>query len=233
MVKLINIFFSLFIFYSCSGQLLAQELDKSQRIDRTRYLTSSSAFQLKKGDSYYQNNLLLLNSYHIGITDYISVGGGIEFVSPLLTEEFRPYIFLTAKSSFQVVTNFRAGASFSFLFNTDFTATNTRVGLTNVILTYGTEKFNFTASTGWGFLKYEIEKRPNFTLSGMAYFTKKFALVTENRLLPTNIGYYGLFSYGIRYSMKRLTFDIALFNNKDFKDMLPVGLPYFDLIVKF
>lgn len=230
MVKLFNIFFVLT--YFCTGKLVAQEVEKRQSIDRTRYLTSSSAFQLKKGDSYYQNTWLLINSYNIGITDNVSAAGGIEFVSPLLTDGFKPYFFLTAKTGFKVVKNFHAGASFSFLSNTDFTATNTRASLTNIILTYGTERFNVTANTGWFFQKNEIEKRPNLTLSAMAYLTKKFSLITENRFLPTNIGYYGLYSYGARYSLKRLTFDLALVNNRDFKDIIPIGLPYFDIIVK-
>ncbi|HNZ85615.1 MAG TPA: hypothetical protein PKN90_04720, partial [Paludibacteraceae bacterium] len=40
---------------------------------------------LKKGEGYYQNTMLLLNSFNVGITDYFSIGGGIEFLSTFIT----------------------------------------------------------------------------------------------------------------------------------------------------
>ena len=49
--------------------------------NETRYLYAPSAFNLKKGEGYYQNTYLFINTFNYGITDNFSMGIGFEFFS--------------------------------------------------------------------------------------------------------------------------------------------------------
>ena len=42
-----------------------------------QFVTAMKSIGLKKGEAYYQNAYVLANSVNIGITDNISLGGGI------------------------------------------------------------------------------------------------------------------------------------------------------------
>src|SRR5665811_1272379 len=43
----------------------------------TRYFFSPNGYGLKKGEGYYQNIWVMINSFAIGLNDYFSVGGGV------------------------------------------------------------------------------------------------------------------------------------------------------------
>ena len=58
-------------------------------------------------------------------------------------------------------------------------------------------------------------------------------MVTENWLVPSD-GYYGVYSYGIRFMGEKITVDLAFLNNADIaSDVLAIGVPYVDFVVKF
>ena len=63
----------------------------------TKYLFGPSAFNLNKGEGYYQNTYLFLNSFQAGITKNISMGGGLEFLSTFSSmsgdEDFKPTLY--------------------------------------------------------------------------------------------------------------------------------------------
>jgi len=86
----------------------------------TRYLFSPSAFNLRRGEGYYQNTMLTLNSFNVGLTDNISIGGGFELISTIISltasnstgSTFAPIFFLTPKVGFRVNEKFNAGGGF-------------------------------------------------------------------------------------------------------------------------
>lgn len=89
----------------------------------TRYLFASSAFTLKKGEGYYQNTWLFLNSVNIGLTNNISIGGGIEFLSTfasLGSGNFQPIFFVTSKIGFKVTEKFHLGGGIMAVSIPDF-----------------------------------------------------------------------------------------------------------------
>ena len=53
----------------------------------TRYLIGPTAIPLKAGEGYYQNIDLLLNSFNVGVTDFLSIGGGFELITTFSTGE--------------------------------------------------------------------------------------------------------------------------------------------------
>ena len=67
----------------------------------TRYFFSPNAYGLKKGEGYYQNVWVLVNSFAVGVTDYFSIGGG---VVPLFLFAGSPTpVWITPKFSVPVV----------------------------------------------------------------------------------------------------------------------------------
>ena len=63
----------------------------------SRYLFAPSAFNLKKGEGYYQNTYLFINTFNYGITDNFSMGIGFEFISTFASlgaSDFNPIYFL-------------------------------------------------------------------------------------------------------------------------------------------
>ena len=63
---------------------------------RERLLVSPTGFGLDKGEDEYRNLMLFYNAYHHGVTDKISVGGGI---MPLISDN---YGWVDAKVSFEL-----------------------------------------------------------------------------------------------------------------------------------
>lgn len=191
----------------------------------TRYLYAPSAFNLKKGEGYYQNTWLFLNSFNVGITDNISIGGGLELISTFTARD--PIFFITPKVGFKVTEKFHAGGGVLFA-----RIPGTSLGTIFGTGTYGSEDHNITSSLGWGFVDGEFSQRPIITLSGMTRVSKRVALVTENWLIPTG-SYYGIFSYGVRFLGEKIAVDLAFINNPDIAEGIIIGIPYVSFNVKF
>ncbi|MGC8803703.1 MAG: hypothetical protein ACP5PS_08035, partial [Bacteroidales bacterium] len=198
----------------------------------SRYLIGPSAFNLKKGEGYYQNTWIFLNSFNVGLTNHISIGGGLEFLSTFgsLTQgDFRPIFFLTPKVSFQVSERFHAGGGILYIHVPNNDANG---GICYGMATYGNTNSNITAGLGWFFSDFSFNSRPVATLSGMKRISRKVGLVSENWIVPFN-GYTGIFSYGIRFFGEKIAVDLAFINNRDIFEFLFIGIPYVDFVVKF
>lgn len=204
----------------------------------SRYLFGPSAFNVKKGEGYYQNTMLALNSFNVGITDNISIGGGLEListVSSISSGEFEPILFITPKVSFEVTEDFHAGAGLYYV-NTPNIDIGTRSGsglaIAYGIGTYGSKDHNITGGLGWGFVQGQFEQKPILTVSGMTRITQKTALITENWFI-SNDNYYSVFSYGIRFFGDNLAVDLAFVNNADIAEVFIIGFPWVSFVVKF
>lgn len=195
----------------------------------TRYLFSPSAFNLKKGEAYYQNTYLVLNSFNIGLTDNITMGGGFELIS---TFTGTPAFYLTPKASFEINDKWRAGGGLLYAnvigVDEDFSG----LGIGYGIVTYGNTDDNATLGLGYGFVDGEFSSKPIITLSGMKRVSRRIGLVSENWFVPIN-GYYGILSYGLRFMGERITVDLAFINNPDIAESIFIGVPYVDFVVKF
>lgn len=203
----------------------------------TRYLIGPSAFNLKKGEGYYQNTMLLLNSFNVGITDYFSIGGGIEFLSTFITlseGNFNPIIYFTPKVGFSVADNIHVGGGVLIANIPQFgETTNSGLGVLYGLGTYGNLDHNVTATIGWGSVDGDAFNKPLITVSGMTRVAKKTALVTENWLIPTDSSYEPMFSYGVRFFGENMAIDLAFINNWDIAQSLLIGVPYVNFVVKF
>lgn len=144
----------------------------------TRYFFAPSAIPLKKQEGYYQNAYLLANSVNVGVTNNITIGGGV--VIPLL-------FYVTPKVSFKVAKNFYLGGG--ILFTQSFiSGFGLSAGIGYGLATYGSYEHNVTIGAGYGYAKFNTEYKntpmPIVTLNGMTRIAKKISLVTENWLIP-------------------------------------------------
>lgn len=204
----------------------------------SRYLYSPSGFNLKKGEGYYQNTNILLNSFNVGVTDHITVGGGIELLStfvPLAFGEFQPIFFLTGKAGMQLTDDIHVGAGALYLNLPYYEFNQTRragSGIAYGIATYGNTDHHITAGLGWGFIQSEFSESPILTVSGTSRFSERFAFISENWFIPLD-PYYAFFSYGIRFMSETIAIDLAFINNPDIAEFIIIGIPFVSFTVKF
>ncbi|MBK7428451.1 MAG: hypothetical protein IPI60_16270 [Saprospiraceae bacterium] len=193
----------------------------------TRYLLGPSAFNLKKGEGYYQNSNLIFNSFNYGITDNISIGAGLELLSLISAGSVNPIFFINPKIGYKITDKFHAGGG--VLLGTTLSG---GLGITYAIGTFGTPDHNLTGSIGWGFIGGRFSKNPTVTVSGMTRISKKAALVTENWFIPGS-EYSKYYSYGIRFFGEKLAVDLAFINNSWISDYIIFGIPYIDVVFQF
>ena len=192
----------------------------------TRYLFGPSAIPLKKGEGYYQNAYLIVNSGNVGITDNITVGGGLMgFILP----------FATAKVSGKVAKNVYAGGGLVYCMLPNFGSGSAgHAGIAFGVGTVGNTEHNVTGGLGYGFLNGSTTQGPIVTLSGMTRASQNLSFVSENWFLPIGRGeYYQVYSYALRIMGRKHSFDFGFLNNRDFVNFLPMGIPYVDYVMKF
>jgi hypothetical protein len=201
----------------------------------SKYLLGNSAIPLEKNTGYYQNTWIFFNTLSYAFTKNISVSGGFEIIS--LMAKNGPYaFFLNPKVSFKVSDNFYAGGNILYA-NTIKTVDNFGgLGTLNAFGTYGNNNNNISAAVGWGYADGEFSSKPVVTLSGMARVSKRIAFVSENWMIPgvsENKGYYGIFSYGIRFLGEKSSIDLAFINNPDMAKEIIIGIPWLDFVINF
>ena len=88
------------------GQIIPARIKTKEKkaMDRavgSHYLMGANNRELRQGEVYYQNGVLLFNQVRYGFTDYFSLTGGL---FPLLLLEERPVLFwVSPKFSFPII----------------------------------------------------------------------------------------------------------------------------------
>lgn len=182
----------------------------------TNYFFWPSAINLKKGEGYYQNNMIFLNSVHYGITDNISIGGGLEFITLFAG---MPVLFFTPKITFPVGKNFHTGAGLLLVTIPD----EGSAGFLYGSATAGTTEHNVSGSLGFGFAGGEFSSTPLVNISGMTRVSRKLMLVSENWILPLPDETGAFFSFGVRFLGDKIAADVGLAYIPDTETPFPVA----------
>lgn len=244
---------------SARKKLLSPQIDsitgKVENPHPTRYFFSPSAYQLKKGERYYQNAYLVMNSFNFGISDHFSFGFGVDILtsSAALSGNLDalPIFFITPKWGFEVNKNIHLGLGAFAGSNAGIAEDDSEFfGLGYGLFTYGNKENNFTIAVGEGKFIGKFDGRPTVTLSGMYRIGSKTSLVTENWFVPfiykdyqynanwdytiiETPKYLSLISYGLRYFDRNFSADFGFVNNKDIVKVFFIGIPYVDIVIKF
>jgi hypothetical protein len=173
----------------------------------TRYFFSPNGYGLKKGEGYYQNIWVLMNSVAIGLTDHVSVGAGM-IPTFLFAGEVTP-VWLTAKVSIPVVEDkFNVGAG--LLAGTAVGEPDTGFGIFYGLATIGSKDRNVTLGGGYGFAVDSKTGSPMFNLSGMFRVGPRGYLITENYLFVSEFSSTLVLSLGGRTIIKGAGLDYGL-----------------------
>jgi hypothetical protein len=202
----------------------------------TKYLLGSSALLSEPKTGYYANTWIFVQSGNYAFTKNLSLAGGFEIIS-ILAGGKGPYAFyLNPKATFKIVKNLYMGANILYANTIRSIDEFGGLGTLNAFATYGTTNLNITAAIGWGWAEDEFSRSPLITISGMARASKRIAFVSENWLIPKigdTEGYYGLYSYGIRFLGEKTSIDLAFINNPDIADKIIIGIPWLGFTIHF
>jgi hypothetical protein len=192
----------------------------------SRYFISPG-IQLNKGDGYYQNIDLSINTVSYGFTDFFSIGAGVELYSTL---SGHPIFLIMPKLGFKISKSFWLGGGILYINAVKSLGDFGGLGIAYGSASYGNKNNNLTAGIGWGYFDTEWSGKPVITLSGMTRISRRFGLVTENWFVPG----YTVFTYGVRFIGEKISVDIGLVNSKDIANGFKLGIPFLlDLVYKF
>lgn len=184
----------------------------------TRYFFGPTAIPIKKKTGYYQNVLLTTNFVNYGISENLSIGGGLEFISTSLGE---PIWFLTPKVGFQLSDNLYLGGGFIMAGMGSSGSATLAYGVT----TLGSAESNISVGVGYGLIDGDLSEYPAIMLSGTIRISNGIALLTENYVLPSSSGTTNFGIHGIRILNKYNSFDLGALHIPDIADAIP-ALPY-------
>ncbi|NOR34493.1 MAG: hypothetical protein GQ579_07425 [Bacteroidales bacterium] len=193
-----------------------QPLEKEKMIDdeywmdnpqATRYFFSPNAYGLKKGEGYYQNVWVMVNSFAVGVTDYFSIGGG---VVPLFLFAGAPTpVWITPKFSVPVAKekfNLGGGA----LMGTILGEEDTGFGILYGISTLGSKDKNVSLGLGYGYAGGDWAKAPMINLNTMIRFGPKGYFISENYFIQTEGTTALILSLGGRHIIQNAGLDYGL-----------------------
>lgn len=173
----------------------------------TRYFFSPNGYGLKKGEGYYQNIWVMINSFAIGLNDYVSVGGG---TIPLFLFAGTPTpVWVTAKVSIPVSKD-KINLGAGLLAGGVLGQSGTGFGIFYGIGTLGSRDANISLGIGYGFADGTISSSPMINLNGMIRVGPRGYLLTENYLFTNGSGSTLLMSFGARTIIKEAGLDYGL-----------------------
>jgi hypothetical protein len=187
----------------------------------TRLFFSPTGRMLKQGDGYFADYELFFPGVAYGLTDNITIGGGVSLFPTGVDEQI---YYLTPKVGMSFGEQIHLAAGLLFVGTPDGTG-----GVGYGVGTLGTPDRSLTMGLGYGFAGGDIESKPVVMLGGELRVSRRIALVTENYVLPIeddNVVY----SFGLRFMGEKLTTDLALFN---VTGSGVIGLPYVDFVFAF
>ena len=197
----------------------------------TRLLFAPTAIPLHKGEAYYQNIYIVGNMFNYGIIDNLSVGGGFDLIT-MFTQasgSWNPMLNFNIKSGFKVSENLHLGIGGMYIGMANEFASGILYG----IGTYGSYNTNATLGLGWGFVNGDFQQKPFIMIGGMARVSEKLWLISENWIVPVDgQNYYAIISYGMRFAAKRIAVDLAFINNSEIVEVIPIGFPFVDFVIK-
>ncbi len=194
----------------------------------TRYFFSPNAIGLRKGRGYYQNTWVLFNNVNYGISDNLSIGGGLVPLFLFGTGE-TPVWFLPKVSVPVVAEKFHlgGGAMIGGIVGADTEA----LGILYGVGTFGNRDRNLSVSLGYGYVGSDISNTPVVNISGLIRTGREFYLLTENYFVP-GVDESGIISAGFRWAPESFALDIGLFRPLiDAGDL--IGIPWLGVTIPF
>lgn len=187
----------------------------------TRLFFAPTGEQLKQGEGYFSDYELFFPGVAIGVTDNISIGGGISLIPASASDQI---YYVTPKIGFSPSDKVHLAGGVLFAGTNGGTG-----GIYYGVGTFGDGNGSVTVGGGYGFAGGKIQSKPVGMLGAEYRISRRLGVVTENYLLPVadnNV----LYSFGFRFMGEKLTTDLALANVSGSNI---IGIPYVDFVFRF
>jgi hypothetical protein len=169
--------------------------------NKTRLLFAPTGRMLEPGKGYFSIYELFFPSLSVGITNFLSINGGISLI-PGLKEQI---YYFAPKIGYETSNNFSIGVGYLYLGIPD----EDPLGLLYSVATVGDDRNAFTFGGGVGLAKGEFSKTPVFMLGGEVSLSNSIKLLSENWILNTKDSH-PLVSIGIRFYGEHIAGDFGL-----------------------
>jgi hypothetical protein len=175
---------------------------------RTRLFFAPTGRTLRKDEVYFADSYILLPSLQMGLSDRVTIGGGLSIVPGLGLDEqvyyFTPKVGVYASPS----VNVSLGALIAGVGR--LSDNGSPFGIVYGVSTFGGEDASFSTGAGFGFQGSSRTSNALVMVGGSSRVSRNIALISENYLY-TGSGSSGLFSGGVRFMGERLSVDFAGF----------------------
>ncbi|NKB65610.1 MAG: hypothetical protein GKR89_00995 [Candidatus Latescibacteria bacterium] len=192
----------------------------------TRLYFAPTGRMLEQGSGYFADYYLFFPGFSYGISDRLSLGGGLSVLPGIDFDE--QIFYLTPKLGLHQSKRFNLAVG-ALLVKIPVDDDPT-VGVLYSVATFGKANNSLTAGLGYGFVDSDFSSRPMIVLGGEKRLSRRLGLVTENWLFPGVDE--PLISYGVRFFGKDLSVDLSLLNVLGQEAIFP-GIPYVDFVFNF
>ena len=173
----------------------------------TRYFWAPNGYGLEKGESYYQNILVLYNQATFGLTNHFSLSAGM--LPLFLFRAGVTPVWVVPKLSFPLEEdkiNLGAGAFLGSLLGEQES-----FGILFGSLTLGSRDKNISFSMGWGYAGSDWANSPLINVGVLLRAGPKGYFISENYFVPAGDLSGALLSLGGRSIIRRVGLDYGLF----------------------
>lgn len=177
---------------------------------RTRLFFAPTARTMRAGETYFSDVYVFLPSGQVGLTDRITLGGGMSFVPTIGLDE--QLFYLTPKVGVYSSENVHlavgalvGGAKKAFDFGT--------AGIGYGVATFGGEDASFTAAAAFAFADGKTASSKILMLGGSTRVSRSLALVTENYIVSDHAS--SILTGGVRIMSEHIAVDVALGTQAD------------------
>jgi hypothetical protein len=186
----------------------------------TRLFFGPTGRTLARGEGYFADHELVLGSLAVGVTDWLTIGGGGVMVPQAQTWFITPKIGLVRSENVNVAVGALFGGAGS----------HTTGGIAYLASTFGGLDRSVTLGVGNAFSGGSSAQGAVLMLGAESRVSRRVSLVTENYLFPG--ASQPLVSYGLRLLGEKVAVDLAFMNTLG-EGMVFPGFPYVDFVVRF
>ncbi|MBK9273995.1 MAG: hypothetical protein IPM49_05565 [Flavobacteriales bacterium] len=210
----------------------------------SRYTLAPSALPVRRGEHFYRNTYLAIQSVHVSPVDHLELFGGLEVVSLLSYSRNAPGVVVGARTGWSITPQLHLGAA-GLYSNTPYGITapfdrhrdeGVRQGLFagQGLLTIGMELFHGTFSAGVRYHEWDgWELLPTYSFALAGRLIPKLWVVTDNWLVHVDGRYRTWWSAGLRFVSRRVAVDLSFVNNEELRDEVFFGFPFVSVCINF
>ena len=189
----------------------------------TRLMFAPTGRQLKRGDGYFSDYLLFFPGFAYGVTDRITIGGGMSIFPTGLDNQL---FFFTPKVS--VVRSERTNVAVGALM---VSAAGETASLLYGVSTWGGRNGSVTAGLGFGYANGALTDKPLMVIGFDKRVSRGFGLISENYVIP-GVEDGIMLSIGGRFIGERMAVDLGLFTIPAIATEVPF-LPFIGFVRNF